>query len=502
MSPTITKKMPSTKTIISAAASAAATAMLLRSVARDYVPTELRHYIYYKLETFFSSFSSELTLVIEEYDNLNSNDLFKAAELYLEPIIPPDTKRLKISMPKKEGKVSISLEKNQEVIDIFNGVTFKWKLISKEVGPKYIPRQDHYNNATFVTHHKFFELSFHKKFKKMALENYLKHIVEKSKEMKEKKKTLKLFTLLQDRVLGRDGWHSVNLDHPATFDTLAMDLDVKKTIMGDLERFVKRKEYYKRVGKAWKRGYLLFGPPGTGKSSFIAAMANYLKFDIYDLELSELRNNSELRKLLISTENKSILVVEDIDCSIELQNRIAESRAHTARLQNGYINPGNQFQVTLSGLLNFIDGLWSSCGDERIIIFTTNHKEKLDPALLRSGRMDVHLHMSYCTPCGFKMLASNYLGITDAEYPLFTDVEELIEMTKVTPAEIGEQLMKSEEPEIALRGLIEFLEHKIDDDERKKREELSVAAEAEGSQKLEIENGNVEKRVGIRNNQD
>ncbi|KAI3849094.1 hypothetical protein MKW98_029019, partial [Papaver atlanticum] len=54
--------------------------------------------------------------------------------------------------------------------------------------------------------------------------------------------------------------------------------------------------------------------------------------------------------------------------------------------------------MTISGLLNLIDGLWSSCGDERIIIFTTNHKEK--PSLLRPGRMDMHIHMSYCTPKG------------------------------------------------------------------------------------------------------
>lgn len=87
-----------------------------------------------------------------------------------------------------------------------------------------------------------------------------------------------------------------------------------------------------------------------------------------------------------------------------------------------------QVQVTLSGLLNFVDGLWSSCGDERIIIFTTNHKEKLDPAMLRPGRMDVHIHMSYCSPCGFKTLASNYLGIRD--HPLFVEVEELMKQKR------------------------------------------------------------------------
>lgn len=115
-------------------------------------------------------------------------------------------------------------------------------------------------------------------------------------------------------------------------------------------------------------------------------------------------------------------------------------------------------KVTLSGLLNFLDGLWSSIGDERIIIFTTNHKEKLDPALLRPGRMDVHVHMSYCTPCGLRLLVSNYLGI--AEHPLMAEAQGLIDSSKVTPAEVGEQLLKADQPELALHALIEFLEVK------------------------------------------
>lgn len=199
-----------------------------------------------------------------------------------------------------------------------------------------------------------------------------------------------------------------------------MDLDVKEMVLKDLERFVKRREKYRRVGKAWKRGYLLYGPPGTEKSSLIATMANYLNFDIYDLELTELRRNMELRKLLIATANRSILVVEDIDCTIELQDRMTKARASHPR---GFPSQ-EESKVTLSGFLNFIDGLWSSIGDERIIIFTTNHKDKLDPALLRPGRMDVHIHMSYCTPCGFKLLASNYLGVEDHE--LFGKIEELV----------------------------------------------------------------------------
>ena len=100
------------------------------------------------------------------------------------------------------------------------------------------------------------------------------------------------------------------------------------------------------------------------------------------------------------------------------------------------------FQFTLSGLLNIIDGLWSSCGEERIIVLTTNDKDKLDPALLRPGRMDVHVPISYCTIDGFKLLATNYLKI-EGDHQLYRQIEGLLKNVEVTPAEIAEELLKS-----------------------------------------------------------
>lgn len=173
-----------------------------------------------------------------------------------------------------------------------------------------------------------------KKFKGQVLDDYLPFVLAKSQELKEKNKFVKLYTRditssAEDdeddyghgygRSSGR--WGSINLEHPFTFDTLAMDPDMKKAIIDDLERFVRRRDYYKKVGKAWKRGYLLYGPPGTGKSSIIAAMANYLRFDIYDLELTSMYSNSDLRRVLLSTTNRSIIVIEDIDCSAQTKNR-------------------------------------------------------------------------------------------------------------------------------------------------------------------------------------
>lgn len=115
-------------------------------------------------------------------------------------------------------------------------------------------------------------------------------------------------------------------------------------------------------------------------------------------------------------------------------------------------------QVTLSGLLNAIDGLWSGNGDGRIIVFTTNHKDRLDSAMLRSGRMDMHIHLSFCNVNGFRILASNYLDVQS--HRLFEPIEGLLDKVEVTPATVAKELMKSDDADVALGGLIELLKRK------------------------------------------
>ncbi|GJX01089.1 AAA-ATPase-like protein [Tanacetum coccineum] len=438
-SPVTKSKIPTIKTIISTIGTVATTVMVVRSVAKDYLPPEFRDYIYFGFKNFINKFSTHLTIVIYESDDFKPNEIFKATELYLSDKISPVTNRLKDGMSRSLPCELQSLE-----------------------------------------------LTFHREHKDMALNEYLPFIL-KHAEMKNKnEKIVKLFTLNPTKAYFRQAWLPVHLDHPSTFSTLAMDRE-KDMVTKDLDRFLERREFYREVGKVWKRG-----PPGTGKSSLIAAMANYLKFDIYDLELSSIRCNSDLRSILLATENRSILVVEDIDCSVELHDRVSKNTMKVRDNPLRYYD--EQSRVTLSGFLNFIDGLWSSCGDERIIIFTTNRKDKLDPALLRPGRMDVHINMSYCTPCGFRLLASNYLGIT--QHNLFDQIEDLIGRVEITPAEVAEQLLKDDNPDVALAGLIELFEMKRKEKEiirqaqRAKKREGLVAKESE--EKKQVDNKETE----------
>lgn len=316
--------MPSAKSVVSVLAPLAASAVFIRSISNDFLPSELYDYVSSKFYKIFKNFSSEFTIVIEEFRGLSRNQIFEAADIYLSLKVTSSTRRVKLGKSENEKNVAMTVDKDEEVFDSFENIQVKWKLISTEV--KSSSRQgpgQHLRdlNATLRSEVRSYELTFHKKHKEKVLKTYLAHVLETSKAIKQETKAIKIRTVEYG---GNWSSEDTNLDHPMTFKNLAMDTTLKNEIIEDLETFKKGKQFYKRIGRAWKRGYLLYGPPGTGKSSLIAAMANYLNFDIYDLDLTELESNSDLRRLLLTLSSRSILVIEDIDCSIKLQNRNSE----------------------------------------------------------------------------------------------------------------------------------------------------------------------------------
>ncbi|KAL1299622.1 hypothetical protein HN51_044171 [Arachis hypogaea] len=434
--------------IVSAVASAAASAMLIRSAANELVPSEVLEYFSSKFFNLRHHFSSRFTIAIEEYQGMMCNHMYEAAEVYLGTKAALARHRVRASKSGNDKSPAFSIDKDEEILDDFEGVKVTWRFF------RYFEQRTNRNhyindfNGSSKREVKSYELSFHKKHKDKIFNSYLPFVLERAKAIEEANMALNLYT-----VGSENEWiGGVEFAHPMSFKTLAIDADLKNKITDDLDKFVKGKEFYNRTGKAWKRGYLLYGPPGTGKSSLIAAMANYLNYDLYDLDLSAVPTNRELKNLVLNMSNRSILVMEDIDCTIKLQNREEEEE------EDNMERDKKESKVTLSGLLNAIDGLWSCCGEERIIVFTTNHKEKLDPALLRPGRMDMHIHLSYCTFSAFKQLACNYLKISD--HNLFQEIEGLLREVQVTPAEIAGELQKKINAENCLPDIVKFLHNK------------------------------------------
>ncbi|XP_073139848.1 AAA-ATPase ASD, mitochondrial-like [Henckelia pumila] len=485
---------------ISQVGSAVAGLMVAYAMFQNYFPYEWLGPIQFHAQKVVNFFYPYIHVTFPEYqgDGFERSKAFSAIERYLNANSTKQAKRLKANVTRDSESIVLAMADHEEVTDEYKGVKLWWAsslTVPNHKSISFFPREDE---------KMYFNLKFHRRHRELIAKEYLKHVLDEGKAISVRERQRKLYTNSRsegwDGGYGRSGlWSHVAFHHPATFDTLAMDPEKKEEIVKDLTTFSKAKDYYAKIGKAWKRGYLLHGPPGTGKSTMIAAMANFLKYDIYDLELTAVKDNTELRKLLIDTTSKSIIVIEDIDCSLDLtgqreKNRDQKAEEDTKKKEDENKDDGvmekikklekksnKTSQVTLSGLLNFIDGLWSACGGERIIVFTTNYVEKLDPALIRRGRMDKHIELAYCGFESFKLLAKNYLDVgMDHSNELFVKIRQLLEETKMTPADVAENLMpksSEEDAETCLSRLIEALEVAKEEARVKAEEEEKLKAE-------------------------
>ncbi|PLN85734.1 mitochondrial chaperone Bcs1 [Aspergillus taichungensis] len=185
-------------------------------------------------------------------------------------------------------------------------------------------------------------------------------------------------------------------------ESVVLDEGVKEKIVEDVSDFISTGKWYHDRGIPYRRGYLLYGPPGTGKSSFIQALAGELDYDIAILNLSERGlTDDRLNHLLTIVPNRTIVLLEDVDAAFS--NRRVQTEADGYRGAN----------VTFSGLLNALDGVASA--EERIIFLTTNHVERLDPALVRPGRVDMTVRLGEVTRYQVSCLWDRFYGELDPE---------------------------------------------------------------------------------------
>lgn len=190
---------------------------------------------------------------------------------------------------------------------------------------------------------------------------------------------------------GTNAWMEIEGYKPRPLDTVFFSGNIKKELINDINVFKSSEEWYGKMGIPYHRGYLFEGPPGTGKTSLVVGLSSFYNAKVYVLKISEM-NDASLRKAITEAEANSFIIMEDADCMASASKR-EENDTEEAKAQKKKKDEqlSNLFGVTLSGLLNVLDGLLAPAGV--MYFMTTNHIEKLDPALIRPGRIDVIKHI-------------------------------------------------------------------------------------------------------------
>lgn len=195
---------------------------------------------------------------------------------------------------------------------------------------------------------------------------------------------------LEVRIFSEFGFKRVS-KVPRPLDSVVLNENKKNRIVEDMDWFRNNKDWYSKIGIPYRRGYMFSGPPGTGKTSLVMALASHFEMKIYYINLSSIASDSKLNDAFSDVPKDAILLIEDIDAVTASNSR--ENKEEDKENNDTEVEFNLDQGLSLSGLLNNIDGV--AAEDGRIMIMTTNHPENLDPALVRSGRVDIHEHIGY-----------------------------------------------------------------------------------------------------------
>lgn len=227
-----------------------------------------------------------------------------------------------------------------------------------------------------------------------------------------------------------DCWREDLFESSRTFNNIFFD--GKKELIDKIDFFLNNKHWYYEKGIPYSLGIGLHGPPGTGKTSFIKALANYTNRHIVIISLKLIKTKAQLERLFFENtynddnENysinwdKKILVFEDIDCigdivlnreqkdknkKNNINNKSLSKEDNSVKVgdiiqtlcelndnNNSSVLSSKEQLITLDDILNLWDGIRETPG--RILIISSNHYKKLDPALVRPGRIDITHELS------------------------------------------------------------------------------------------------------------
>lgn len=249
-------------------------------------------------------------------------------------------------------------------------------------------------------------------------------------------------------------WDTIYIKTNKTRTNTIYSEQVNKELFDDMDWFIKHEDWFGERGIPYKRGYLLHGLPGTGKTSVAKILANMYEMPVFVLDLSTVGSNGNLIKLATeinyhARNKRYIVLMEDLDRSAIFD---PDEDQYGRRRKPDVETP------TVDCMLNFLDGVVETHG--RVCIITANDKSKLDvcPAMFRPGRVDRVLEFGHCSVDQIMQLCRVFYGPEAVE--MANPVSTTLEATRITPAELMKILQKRpatnlEDSVAALQAVIE-----------------------------------------------
>jgi SpoVK/Ycf46/Vps4 family AAA+-type ATPase len=312
------------------------------------------------------------------------------------------------------------------------------------------------------------DLDYIQKYINITLDNYLKKVNEKVNTSQ--------FVFV---------YEGMNTDNDTIFTTYPFhttcNIDTiyfegKNEIMKQIDFFRDNKSWYEKYGKPYTLGICSYGKPGCGKTSFEKALAKYLNRHLIIVDISKIKTQKEADQIFFSEKingkdipyDKRIYIFPDIDAMDSVMSRENKDKENNTTeinqilenikkkdviekeviaLLEYYDNPKpkdhNNDPINLSKMLNIIDGIPERTG--QIMICCTNHPEKLDPALLRPGRVDCLIHFDKMTSENVLSMINNYSNEKNMNKKYNKITERIKKCDKFwTPAEVFQICSKYE----------------------------------------------------------
>lgn len=254
-----------------------------------------------------------------------------------------------------------------------------------------------------------------------------------------------------------NGWRRISNKKLRPLETVFLDKEIKQKLVSNLQNFIEEEEKYIRKGIPYKLCFLLYGIPGTGKTSFLHALASHLKIDIYFVDgLGNLKNQMSNFNF-----GRGIVIIEDIDTLSQNLNREENELSPVEELL-GLKNKKEKTEKkysdnALHDLLNSLDGF--TCPHGLILAMTSNHPENLDKALVRPGRIDFAIEIG---PLNFETAKDMFVAFYGEEHVsiwnFFTDM-----YLPTIGSELQEIFMNNDvgQVKVALTGLFSTKKERI-----------------------------------------